>query len=275
VKPRGRAVGCAIATSVLIVAGSLAAPSPAAARILKTRSPDQYKELALTIGSGFEFETDPEESEYGFPFLAEYGFTKMFTMSVEPSFVMIRRKQGGSLSGMGDLETTLTCEFPTERRNRPAISLEGTVKWPTARRGDLGTGKSDYSLGLIVSKELVDFDLDVNAVYTFVGSPPGVRLKNTLETTLAAEWHVTPGLDVLAEAVTTVGAGGRLRGAPGTFGGFANIGGPEQGQRESEFTLGLAEHLTERFKLEQGAILKSGGSVQAVLGWEFAFGEGQ
>ena len=121
--------------SVCLSLASLLAAAPASAKILKTRRPGQYKELALTVGSGFEFETDGEESEYGFPFLVEYGFTKMLKLSAEPSYVLVRKKKGGSISGPGDLETTLTCEFPTERRYRPGLALEGVFKWPTARRG--------------------------------------------------------------------------------------------------------------------------------------------
>jgi len=259
-----------LATAILITAAA-----PAEAKILKTKRPGEYKELALTVGSGFEYETDGEESEYGFPFLVEYGFTKVLKLSVEPSYVLVRKKNGGRITGPGDLETTLTCEFPTERRYRPGLALEGVVKWPTARRGDLGTGETDYSLGAILSKEFVGFDLDLNAIYTFVGSPPGVQLKNTFEASLAGEWHLRPMLSIEAEAVTAAGAGGRFRGTPGGLSGFANIGGPEQGQSESEFTLGLAEFLSERFKFEEGMILKSGGSWQAVVGWEYDFGEGK
>ena len=266
-----RALVAAILTAALLVA----AATPAGAKILKTKRPGQYSELALTVGSGFEYETDSEESEYGFPFLIEYGFTKMLKLSVEPSYILVRRQDGGSIRGPGDLETTLTCEFPTERRYRPGLALEGVVKWPTARRGDLGTGEADYSLGAIVSKEFVRFDLDLNAVYTFVGSPPGVNLDNTFEASLAVEWQLTPALGIEVEAVTAAGAGGRFRGHSGSLGGFGNLGGPEQGQSESEFTLGLARHLSERLKLEGGTILKSDGSWQAVAGWEFDFGEGK
>src|SRR6266850_5695946 len=98
---------------ILATAILLTAAAPAGAKILKTRRPREYKELVLTVGSGFEYQTDAEQSEYGFPFLVEYGFTKMLKLSVEPSYVLIRKKQGGSTSGPGDLETTLSCEFPT------------------------------------------------------------------------------------------------------------------------------------------------------------------
>jgi hypothetical protein len=265
----------ALVAGILVTAVLAAIAAPAAARILKTRRPGQYKELALTVGSGFEYETDGEESQYGFPFLLEYGFTKMLKLGVEPSYVLIRKKQGGSIRGPGDLETTLSCEFPTERRYRPGLALESVVKWPTARRGDLGTGKADYSVGAIVSKEFVQVDFDLNAVYTFIGQPAGIRLQNTFETSVAAEWHITRSLDIEAEVVTAVGAGGHFRGHTSTLGSFANIGGPEQGQSESEATLGLAEYLNPKFKLEEGMVLKSDGSWQTVFAWEFDFGEGR
>ncbi len=266
-------VASARALACLCVAASLVASAvPSEARILKTRRPGQLAgPLQLTIGSGFEYETDGEESEYGFPFLAEYGFTEAIKLSVEPSFVLIRKKLGGSISGLGDLESTLTWEFPTERRYRPGLAVEGTVKWPTARSGDLGTGERDIALGAIVSKEFVACDLDLNAVYTFIGDPPGVGLQDVLEISLASEYHLSPSLDLLAEVVTASGAGGR-RGSPGSIGSFANIGGPEQGQSETEATLGLARRFNDFFKVELGAVIKSGPAVQTVLAWEWDFG---
>ncbi len=264
-----------LAACIAGCAALVVSPAPAGARILKTKfqRPHQAPRLlSLTLGSGFEYETDSEESEYGFPFLAEYAFTDMLKLSVEPSLVWVRKKTGGSISGMGDLETTITCEFPTERRVRPGFALEGVVKWPTARRGDLGTGETDYSIGAVVSKELVGFDLDLNAVYTFTGSPPGVHLQNTFEGSLATEWHITSRLDVEAEALTTFGAGGQFRGTPGTLAGFANLGGPEQGQTEWECMIGLARHIGEFLKLEVGGVLKSGGSWQTVVARSWDFG---
>ncbi len=272
---RGHVAAARALACLCFVVCLVASAAPSSARILKTRRPGQLAgPLQLTVGSGFEYETDAEESEYGFPFLTEYGFTNAIKLSVEPSFVLVRKKRGGSISGPGDLETTLTWEFPTERRHRPGFALEGTVKWPTARRGDLGTGERDLALGAILSKELVRFDLDLNAVYTRIGDPPGVSLQNVFELSLATEYHLRPSLDLLAEVVTASGAGGR-RGSPGSIGSFGNIGGPEQGQSETEATLGLARKFNDLLKVELGAVIKSGPSFQTVLAWEWDFGGGQ
>src|SRR5262245_22267413 len=93
------------AAGVLVAVGTLLA-APAGAKILKTRRPGEYKELTLTVGSGLEFETDGEDTEYGLPFLIEYGFTRALKVSVEPSYVMLHRKEPSTqTNGFGDLET--------------------------------------------------------------------------------------------------------------------------------------------------------------------------
>jgi hypothetical protein len=272
-RPRRRRAGAARAVAaVVVVALTLLAvtPPPAGARILKTRRPGGAAgPLELAVGSGFEYETDGEESEYGFPFLVEYGLTPVLKASLEPSWVWLRKKAGGSTSAPGDLETAFTLELPTERRYRPGVGFEAVVKWPTAKTPDLGTGKTDLSLGGIVSKEFVRFDLDFNASYTFIGSPAGVPLQNVIELSLASEYHLSPTLDLEAEIVTASGAGARKHAI--TFGSFANIGGPEQGERETEGTIGLAEKLSEYLKFEEGVVVKSGNSYQILFAWEFDF----
>ena len=260
---------------VAALCGLLCAP-PVGARILKTRKVGTtHRPLALTAGSGFEYETDGEESEYGFPLLTEYALRDIVKLRAEPSFVLIRKKAGGSRSGFGDTETAVTFELPTERRYRPAVALEALIKWPTARTGEFGTGKTDYTLGAIVSKEFVQCDAELNAAYTVVGDPPGVSLKDTFEASAALEWHVNSVLDAVGEAVMAGGAGGRFRSHTTALGGFANIGGPEQGQTEYEFTLGLTEKRGESLKYEQGVVMKSGGAFQFVFAWELDFGGGR
>ena len=260
--------------AALIAVSLIAVSAPASARILKTKRPGQPGQgLALTIGSGFEYETDPEESEFGYPFLIEYELTKTLKLSAEPSYVQIRSKpgqRGTSVSGSGDFETTVEYEFIGERRHRPALTAEGIVKWPTAAYDAIGTHEMDYSIGLIVSKELVGFDLDFNALYTFVGSPPDVPLENSTEVGLASEWHVRPSFDLLAEVVTSTGGGVRGRsGSLGSLGGRANAIGISESLTEG--TLGFALHLNDFLKLEQGVIAKSDGSFQAVFAWEWDF----
>jgi hypothetical protein len=270
-----------VAAFLLVAAGLLAAAEPTSASILKTRrkraqQPGTYRELALTIGSGFEFESDSEQSEYGYPFLVEYGFTEALKVTIEPNYASLQPKKGPWISGLGELETSLSWEFVTERRNRPALAAEGLVKWPTAAHAALGTGKTDYSVGVIVSKEFVNVDFDFDGVYTFVGKPPGLHFHNTAEASFAAEWHLSPVVDLEGEILANTGSGGGFRGRPGSIGGLAGgTAASESNGAEAEGTLGLAEHLNDHLKLEEGGVLKSDGSWQAVFAWEWDFGEGR
>jgi hypothetical protein len=260
----------------LVLAISLPTATPASAKIVKTiRQALQSQERTITIGSGLEYQADSEESEYDFPFLLEYGFTERLKLSVEPNSTYIRKKRGGSVGGFGELETAFTYDFRAERRYRPGLSALGLIKWPTETNVQLGTGKTDYSLGMIASMAFVHADMDLNALYTFVGSPPDVHLRNTVEVSLATEWHARPALDVEGELAAVIGSGSGFHGQPGTIGGFGKRGGvPEEGGNEISATLGFAEFLNEYLKLEEGVIVYSDGSWQAVFAWEWDSGGG-
>jgi hypothetical protein len=263
-----------IAFSILVLAGIAGDSSPALAKILKTRRPtqyNQYHELALTIGSGFEYEGDEEEKQYDFPFLIEYGVSDALTLAIEPDYVVIKPAGPGSISGLGDLETSVVFEFVSERRSRPALSAEVLVKWPTATSDSLTTGETDYSVGGIVSKEFVHFELDSEALYTFVGDPAGVDLENALEISLAGAWHASRSMDVEIEAVTSSGGGFRGSGSSNLSHLPKDTG---QEERESEVTLGVSQRLGMHLKLEAGSVFKSDGAWQLVAAWEWNFGEG-
>src|SRR5262245_49765910 len=99
---------------------------PAYGRVLSTRpTPSETFNpvLSLTVGGGVEYEPD----RYEFPLLVEYNFSEELLLTVEPKVVYDPK-----IAGWGDLETTLGWEFLRERRYRPALTAEGTIRWPTA-----------------------------------------------------------------------------------------------------------------------------------------------
>ena len=258
---------------LLIVAGLFVATPQAFARITKSKpsaSANWSPLLPLTIGSGFEFETDSEQSEYDFPMLFEYNVTEALKLSLEPNIIHIesKTKDVKTVSGFGDLETSLEYEFLRERRYRPAFTALGLIKWPSATNQDIGTRNRDYSLGLIASKDLVLVDLDLNVLYTFVGDP---EIEDTLELSLAGEWplnrFISLPVDFIGEVVKTIGTGG-IRGQPGTLGG---LGGASGGSDEMEGTMGFGYHVSKFLKLEAGIILRSDLSTQVVCAWEYNF----
>jgi hypothetical protein len=236
------------------------------AKILKTKHLRRGlgMRLPLTIGSAFEYQADSEEKEYGFPFYAEWKFTEALQLSIEPNYLRIKPKTAASVKGWGDIEACLIYEFSPETRRRPAFSIETIINIPLTTNTQLGTtGRVDFTIGGIVSRELGPVDLDLNVDYTFVGSPPDVHLKNRLEVALSAEWILSPVLSLEGEIV---GSTGGFSGRPGTPGGFGSA------ENNLEGLIGIAERFGRHLKLEQGIVIVSDGSWQAVIAWEWAFG---
>lgn len=258
--------------SLAAAAAMLLAATSADGRITKSRSTASsgigpplaadalWEPLYYTvIGGGIEYLSDAEETEIGFPLLFEYNITEMLKLTIEPVFVTLDPKDepGGDITGWGDTETSLDFEFIRERRYRPAFSLEGKIRWPTATHEDLGEPGHDCSLGLIVSKEFVHFDLDLNALYTFSGDP---EQKDGIELSLALGWHLTHRLDLIAE-IATGAAASRSRLDDSSAANF-----------ESEAVVGLSWRATDHLTLEQGIIFKDDGEWEAIVAWEWSFG---
>ena len=239
---------------ILIVAGLLAFARPVSARLLSTKpSPSETWSplLSLTVGGGFEFETDRELSEYDFPLLVEYNFTERLRASLEPNFVYIQSKSTNVASGggLGDLETSMQWEFLRERRYRPALTLEGIIKWPTATSSEFGDPGRDYSLGVIASKDFVYVDVDLGLRYTSIGDP---ETDDNFELTVAGEWPLNHRLSVLMESATTFETG-------------------RSGRTETEGTAGLAWRVNSHLTLEGGGTLHSDGTWQVIFAWEWNF----
>ncbi len=260
---RASVAGVALALGL----ATLSVARPAAAKILKTRASasSTWSSLPVIVGSGYEFETDDESTIQDFPVLLEYNFSEQVKIILEPNFVLLHSKlpDKRSAKGFGDLESALEVELWRERRYRPALSLEGAVKWPTASEPELGNPGADYSLGLVLSKDLVFLDLDFNVLYTLVGDPDG---SDNLEISLAMNWRATRIIEVESEVVQTLGTGG-IRGQPGTLTGLGSHG----GSSETAATLGVAEHVNRNLKFEQGAIVWADLSWQIIAAWEWSF----
>lgn len=255
--------------AVILAMGILAAALPASARITRTRpspstttaTPEGISRLlaplySLVIGSGFEYETDRELTEYGFPILIEYNFSERLQLTIEPQFTSIVGKTPDvrSVSGFSDLETTLGYEFLRERRYRPALSVTGGVRWPTAADPDLGEPGRDYTLGLIASKDLVFVNLDLNVLYTFIGDH---EAKDEVEVALAAGWRVNRYVELITEVTNIRRVGSGL----------------DNGDRnETEATIGVGWQINQFLKFEQGIVFKERGIWQAVFAWEWSFG---
>ena len=257
--------------TVLLAAGLVLAALPASARIARSRTSASTTTAApegvstfwdplysLVIGSGFEYQSDSEQTEFGFPFLIEYNFSERLKLTIEPKYADIvgRTEDARSVSGFGDLETTLDYEFLRERRYRPALSVEGKIRWPTADDPDLGDPGRDYTIGLIASKDFVFVNLDLNLLYNFIGDR---GQEDTVEVSLATGWRLSHYVELIAEVSTVTPA--------------SNLGSSGHGGRnETEALIGLGWQVNRHLKLEQGIVFKEHGIHEVVFAWEWSFG---
>ncbi len=101
------------------------------------------------------------------PVLAKYAFTENFGLLLggEPR-VALAGHDGEKLRGAGD--TTLQLKFRHELDKDSALGLEAGIKADTAKTG-IGSGKTDYLLNGIYSREIGDYALDANLGYTRLG----------------------------------------------------------------------------------------------------------
>ena len=245
---------------LLAVMAALGASETTEGKIVKTRTaPSETWNpfLPLTVGLNLEYETNNEQTQYDMPMLVEYNFNEQFKLTLEPDYLVIdgKAKDVKSVSGWGDTETSFEYEFIRERRYRPAITFEGTIKWPTAEHTDLGNPGIDYSLGLIASKDFVTFDLDFSALYTFSGDP---EQEDTLELSLAGEYPLNYRFSLIGEVVQTFGTG---------MGGM----GHDPTVDQTEVTLGFSWQINTSLKYEQGVLLRNDGTWQLLFGFEWSF----
>ena len=99
-------------------------------------------------------------------------------------------------------------------------------------------------------------DVDLNVLYTFAGDRDQ---DDTVEISLATEWHVTHYVGLIAEL-----ANARRMGS---------VRGPEAGElNEMEATVGLSWQVSKYLKFELGIVFKEHGIWEAVFAWEWNFG---
>jgi Putative MetA-pathway of phenol degradation len=251
------------AGAVLGLAALLLASGAANARVVKAKRTAKVAH-EVVIGSRFEL----EDHEYELPVLLEWSPNKRLELSAEYAYARIDLDSGERVGGFKDLDLGAVYELLPARRERPGLALSLDVKVPTAGNRDFGTGKPDFGIGFVLTREYVHFEAQVAASYTFVGSPKNDPLTNGYELSASVEWHPTTRVDIFGEVVASHG-GSTGFGVGGTS--PANTPGSNT---ETEFTVGIAEHLGPHFKLEQGVSHATTTSILYIVGWEYDFGFG-
>ena len=147
-----------------------------------------------------EFQTSSEGKELAVPMAFEYGLSPRLALMVEPVlYTNIRPKHDHRATGLGDLEATLEYLLLDEKKVSPAVAFAAEVKFPVARNKLIGTGKTDYTGHIILSKSLGYFETHANIGYSIIGKPSGVSLNNIFVFGLAEEYHPNIRVEIVGE----------------------------------------------------------------------------
>src|SRR5207253_6718433 len=123
--------------------------------------------------------------------------------------VASRKEQKGKLaqpasstteSGLGDVLLKASVVVVEERDLIPEIAPYLKIKFPTAGKDrGLGTGEFDETLGVDVSKRLIDALFGyLTLAYTFIGDPPGADFRNSFGWSVGAAYAIVPPFSVFA-----------------------------------------------------------------------------
>lgn len=169
-------------------------------QVLETEDSKPLLPKQFMIGTGLEYQTSNEGKEIALPLEFEYGLSKKFTLLVEPvAFTSIIPNTGTKATGIGDLEVTLFYQIVKEKKFLPSISVSGEIKIPTAKNTLIGTGETDYTPFLIMSKTTGKFFTSINLSYTFLGKPEGVIANNLFNYAVGTIFTASPKAILFAE----------------------------------------------------------------------------
>ena len=247
---------------------------PAAAQMLETETARLLQSGLGKAGGAFEVQTASEGREGALPVLFEYGLTDRLELIVEPvPYTTIRPSENRGATGTGDLEFTLSYAFLPESGHRPAMAFAAECKLPTAHNDLIGTGETDYTAYFISSKRVGRrTDLHFNAGYAFLGSPPGINLKNVFSGAVAAVFHLGDRTQLFAEALGSTAASSEGEGGDTVPGGVTTIA-PEAAGAELVGTAGLGWTLSPRILVYAGLSYDNTSAIQLRSGFTMRWGE--
>lgn len=111
------------------------------------------------------------------PYLFKLAFDRDWGVLIGGEAYVRTRGEGVDAQGFGDTSLTLKRAFMVD--DATAFGLELTVKAPTAKR-TIGTGKSDWTVNAVYSRDVGDIHIDANLNGTRLGAPaPGAARVQT------------------------------------------------------------------------------------------------
>ena len=153
----------------------------------------------LTVDTGGQLDSEPDGKAWTFETGIQYQVSGRLQLLAE-AVLFERQEPDGleSVSGIGDMDLTMSWLAFPDRDPLPAVVLGAKVKLPTA--GDeIGTGKADYSALLVLAKETGELELNLETEYATFGSPSDEDLKEQFIYTFTAEYGLSDFLAAYVE----------------------------------------------------------------------------
>lgn len=155
---------------LLVLACGSAASEPVTPYRPSVSTPAQLPAVGqLEFEAGALSTRDGEARRDSLPVLFKLAFSEQWgVLFGGDALVRQREDDGSSTRGLGDMNVTVKRAFVVDADT--AYGLELTAKLPTAHAA-LGSGKADYTVNSIYSRDLGKLHLDANASLTRLGAP--------------------------------------------------------------------------------------------------------
>lgn len=131
--------------------------------------------LEIEMGWTGAFRSSRYRSQHSVPFLAKLALNDRIQLRLDGvPLQQLRPEEGNRASGIGDWSPGAQWKFLNQTEARPAMALAAAVKLPvaSARKG-LGSGKADYTLTFLASKDVEPVHIDLNVAHTWLRRPEG------------------------------------------------------------------------------------------------------
>lgn len=243
------------------------------AQVLETEESKPLLPRQFEVGTGLEFQTSKEGNESALPLAIEYGLSKKFTLLVEPvGFTSILPKMGPYAKGIGDLEITLFYQIVSEKRVLPSISISGEIKIPTAHNTLIGTGKTDYTPFIIISKTTGKLYTSINLSYTFLGKPSGVVANNLFNYAIGTIFNASLKSILFAELYGNTSSLGGIETPEGVISTNPNLNTAELSGGETVGAIGYGYYLKKELLISFGVSFDNNNAILFRPGIEWKFG---
>jgi hypothetical protein len=134
----------------------------------------------VEVELGYHFKNTIDERDHRLPVMTlAYGLTRNLEAGLGLQYIMKDPRPGGRREGFDDVHLAAKYRFLEQGPYIPSLAGALDVKIPIkGRRAGLSSGRFDQHFLLLATKSFGPLDLDVNAGYLLVDSPPGEKLRN-------------------------------------------------------------------------------------------------